>query len=85
MGNYQLRKAAGIYWLIDMEQSGMDYHRPIPMNETGALIWKQACEGKTADAIAKALADCYSIPEEETLVDVQQFFDLLAAKGIRKV
>ena len=42
---YQIRHAAGQYWLLDMHQEVEDYKAPIVMNETGALIlqsfWEQ--------------------------------------------
>lgn len=85
MKKYQMRRAAGIYWLIDMEQGKTEYQRPIPMNETGAFIWERASAGKTAAVIAKELAEHYSVSEAETIADVRQFFELLEAKGIREV
>ena len=35
---YQLRYAAGIYWLLDMSQPGYPYRKPLPLNEMGAAI-----------------------------------------------
>ena len=36
---YQIRKAAGVYWLLDMEQSGIEGRGCVMLNESGALIW----------------------------------------------
>ena len=38
LGNYQLREAAGTFWLIDMAQSGEDFVVPLQLNETGAAL-----------------------------------------------
>ena len=35
---YQLRHAAGRYWLLDMQQEGLVYHKPIELNECAAFI-----------------------------------------------
>ena len=36
---YQIRQAAGMYWLLDMEQPGIPYRQPVLLNETGAAFW----------------------------------------------
>ena len=38
---YQLRCAAGKYWLLDMEQDGETYRPPLMLNESGAYIFRQ--------------------------------------------
>lgn len=76
-GRYQLRKAAGRYWLLDMEQPGSPYKPPVVINECGAFIW-QCCEkGLSGESIAGLLSDEYGIPEEEALQDVLQFLNQL--------
>ena len=42
---YQLRYAAGIYWLLDMSQPGYPYRKPLPLNEMGASIWRMMEKG----------------------------------------
>lgn len=76
-GRYQLRKAAGRYWFLDMEQPGSPYKPPVVINECGAFIW-QCCEkGLSGESIAGLLSDEYGIPEEEALQDVLQFLNQL--------
>ena len=79
---YQLRHAAGKFWLIDMEQEMGKYRAPVAMNETGAMIlqsfWKTGKEEDTA----KALSETYEIDLEEALVDVREFLQQLKAQGI---
>ena len=56
---YQLRCAAGKYWLLDMEQDGEPYRPPLMLNESGAYIFRQYTAGNTADKIAEELATMY--------------------------
>ena len=44
--NYQLRQAAGEYWLIRMDQQRFVYEKPIMLNEVGAMIWQQYMQGQ---------------------------------------
>ena len=82
LGDYQLRKAAGFYWLIDMKQSGEAYRQPLRLNETGALLLSGRYEGKTAKELACELSERYELPVEEMKKDVDAFFVQLAANGI---
>ena len=76
-GRYQLRKAAGRYWFLDMEQPGSPYKPPVVINKCGAFIL-QCCEkGLSGESIAGLLSDEYGIPEEEALQDVLQFLNQL--------
>ena len=72
-----MRHAAGIYWLIDMEQEGVPYKKPIPVNETGAKIWNLREMGKSRGEIAEVLAECYGISREEAGEDVEAFFSMV--------
>lgn len=80
--DYQLRYAAGLYWLLDMKQEGEIYRRPLSLNETGALIWKRHRQGESPRRIARFLAEEYEVPEQETYSDVERFLQMLAERGI---
>lgn len=83
MGNrYKIRKAAGSYWLLDMEQDGKNYIRPIEINESGARIWELASRGKDVFSIAEELAKEYGIGIEELEEDVRQFLEGLKRTGV---
>lgn len=82
MENYQLRKAAGAYWLLDMSQSGKENVLPVSLNEAGAKIWSRLCEGARMEEIAKDFAGQYQIAESEALEDVKQFVSQLQKQGI---
>ena len=36
---FVLRKAGGLYWLLDTEQEGPEYKRPVAINAVGADIY----------------------------------------------
>ena len=56
---YQLRCAAGKYWLLDMEQDGETYRPPLMLNERGLYLQAVYGSRNTADKIAEELATMY--------------------------
>lgn len=80
---YQLRKAAGTYWLLDMSQTGPAYTRPVPLNESGAKIWQMLENGKSPEQMAEIFAGDYDITYEEAVSDIRQFLKQLERQGIR--
>ncbi len=81
-GRYQLRKAAGLYWLLDMEQSGAHSVEQITFNESGAFIWEQYARLQSEKAVAEAVSREFGISKEEGLADVRQFLAQLRDKGL---
>lgn len=79
---YQLRYAAGIYWLLDIGQEGVPYRKPLPMNEVGAAIWKMMVQGLDRKQIVEALCREYQVTDETVQRDVEQFQAQLAEYGI---
>lgn len=79
---YQLRYAAGIYWLLDMSQPGYPYRKPLPLNEMGARIWNMLEKGLDAEEITAGLAVEYGISQEEVGKDVREFCQQLKQQGI---
>lgn len=74
---YQLRKAAGTYWLLDMNQKGPAYTKPVPLNESAAYIWQMLEQGKQIEQIAESFANDYEISYEEAITDIRQFIHQL--------
>ena len=70
---YQLRYAAGLYWLLDTEQPGVPYKKPLSMNGVGADIYQMMTKGLNREQIAEALCEEYQMPRSEILQDVEQF------------
>lgn len=79
---YQLRKAAGKYWLLDMEQTLDAYKQPIPFNEVGARIWELLSENYSIEGIVEILSKEYEATKAEIQPDVEDFLDQLKQKGI---
>ena len=79
---YQLRYAAGLYWLLDMEQSGYFYVSPLPMNECGAQIWNMLESGMSEEAICKRLCEKYEISPKQAHRDVHDFMVQLKTKKV---
>ena len=76
-----LRYAAGAYWLLDMEQKGPDYHRPVMLNECGTCIWRRHNAGDTESEIAEWMKNEYGISPEQARDDVNSFMEQLRKQG----
>lgn len=82
MSGYQLRYAAGQYWLLDMEQKGSPYKHPMNLNHIGAEIWERMVSGKQMEQIAQELADEYKVGVEEVRKDIADFKNQLNTYGV---
>lgn len=82
-GRYQLRHAAGLYWLLDMEQEGLEFQPPISFNESGAYIWRKLEAGMKPEKIAECLSREFEIEYCEARQDVDQFLEQLHEKRIK--
>ena len=78
---YQLRQAAGAYWLLDMEQ-GEQYKKPFTLNECGAYIYRAYISGMSEDEIMQAFAKEYGLSFSCAQSDVGQFMMELRQQGI---
>ncbi len=79
---YQLRAAAGGYWLLNMEQRGVPYQSPLSVNAVGAEIWNRLSAGESTAAIVENLSIQYETSKEEIQEDVLAFISQLEALGI---
>ena len=78
---YQLRQAAGAYWLLDMEQ-GEQYKKPFMLNECGAYIYRAYISGMSEDEIMQAFEKEYGLSFSCAQSDVGQFMMELRQRGI---
>lgn len=81
---YQLRYAAGQYWLLDTWQEGVPYRRPLTMNEVGADIWHMMEQGCSREQIVDALSREYQTSRDVVEQDLDQFRAQLAEFGIKE-
>lgn len=79
---YQLRAAAGNYWLLDMQQEGREEQCPVELNESGALLWGLMEKDMNLQEIALYLSENYEINIEDAKEDVTQFLEGLRRAGI---
>ena len=78
---YQLRQAAGAYWLLDMEQ-GEQYKKAFMLNVCGAYIYRAYISGMSEDEIMQAFAKEYGLSFSCAQSDVGQFMMELRQRGI---
>ena len=78
---YQIRRAAGLYWLLDMEQDANPYREPVPLNETGAMLFNALEEGSTKGELTDMLVREYELPPDEARTDTEAFLKQLSDFG----
>ena len=78
---YRLRRVAGMYWLLDIEQPGIPYKKPVALNGPGAMICGMLEEGAGAEEIAETMSASYGISTESARADLEQFLKQLGISG----
>lgn len=79
---WQLRHAAGCYWLLDMRQGLENRKPPLSLNQVGAEIWDFLQQGLEEEAVAEQMSSRYQIDKESALADVRGFLAGLEAQGV---
>lgn len=79
---WQLRHAAGAYWLLDMEQGTGSRKTPLSLNAVGAELWELLIGGVEEEAAADMLCSRYQLDRQSALRDVRDFIAGLEAQGI---
>ncbi len=79
---WQLRHAAGSYWLLDMEQKQAGQRPPLSLNQAGAELWKLFRGGAENEEAADMLCRLYQIDRESAQEDVREFLKALKKQGI---
>ncbi len=73
--NYQLRYAAGRYFLLDMKQSPELYRKPLQLNTTGARIFNMLAEGiSEKDIVDRLYSEYQEVPDAEDIRQDVRFF-----------
>ena len=81
---YQLRHAAGLYWLLDTRQPGVPYREPLPVNEVGARIWKLMEQGLDREQIVRKICEEYRVDSDTARQDIVWFQKQLERQGIER-
>ncbi len=79
---WQLRYAAGSYWLLDMKRGNENRRPPLSLNQAGAELWRLLQQGTEEEAAAELLCLQYRIDRESALEDVRGFLAGLKSQGI---
>ncbi len=79
---WQLRHAAGSYWLLDMEQEHAGQRPPLSLNQAGAELWRLFRKGAESGEAADMLCRLYQIDRESAQEDVGEFLAALQKQGI---
>lgn len=80
--HYQIRKAAGLYWIIPTNQLDTEYIPPLPVNECGTIVFQKLQEKMEKDQIIKYLVELYGITEQEAKDAIDSFCSQLKEHGI---
>ena len=80
MDRFQLRYAAGSYWLLRKSEEDR-YVPPLKMNGLGAQIYEYVCQGMGEEEIVTALQAEYEIDRNQIRGDVSAFLKQLKTYG----
>lgn len=78
----QIRHANGKYYLLDMEQDGLNYKIPPVLNESAVYIYNSLENEKTVEEIALDMSNRFGITVEEAAADINEFIKQMEEKGI---
>jgi len=82
MSDYQLRYAAGKYFLLNMKQKGIPYEKPLQLNAIAADLWNLFLEGNTEEQTVTFMVQKYGVSTEEIRQDIQVFCGQMSELGI---
>lgn len=82
MQHYQIRKAAGLYWIVKTNQLDECYVPPFPVNECGALIIQGIQQGRDKKQLIEHLMEVYGVEEREAVEAVESFLKQLGEQGM---
>jgi len=81
-GNYIMRKIAGTYVIIPVEDSVADLDGVIAVNDTAAFLFSKLMEEITFDELIENLVSEYDVTEEEAQKDVHDFITILKERNM---
>ena len=80
--DFTLREIAGDYIVIPTGENYLDFGAVISLNESGAFLWSQLKESKTAEELAASLIAEYGIDNDTATTDANDFISLLTEHGL---
>lgn len=79
---YQIRYAAGVYWVLDMRQNGKEPVRPVMLNESGAGLLRMLLNNQPREALVEYLCQLYELDRQQAKQDVADFVEQMRKEGI---
>lgn len=79
---FTIREIAGDYIVVPTGDNYLDFGAVVSLNESGAFLWNQLQEPKSADELAAALAAEYGIDASIAVADTADFVNLLKEHGL---
>ncbi len=80
---YILRHAAGMDWIIQVNQHEAVYVAPIAVNASGAMMWHLLESGSGVEELAQTLQTQFGIDAAQALRDTEDFCQHLTDSGIQ--
>ena len=77
---YEIHEVAGTHFLINVKQPGLEFIKPVEVNEFGAMIIKYLKEGKSAEEAGALISKEYEADIDVVLKDIAEFTDSLYEK-----
>ena len=80
--NFILKNVGKDYMIIPLSDGGVDFSKVYNVSSTGAFIYEQLKENKTALEIAYLMVEEYDVSYEVVLKDIFEFIEELKKRGI---
>ncbi|MBO5670687.1 MAG: PqqD family protein [Clostridia bacterium] len=74
---FVLRNVGGHTIVVPVGAQTIDFNCMVTLNETGAFLWKQLQEERTAQELTEALLAEYEVEQSVAQADVERFAALL--------
>lgn len=74
---FMLKKILDDYIVVPTGNNIVDFAVAVSLNETGAFLWHQLEQEKSADELSAALAEEYSVSVQDVAQDVAEFVEML--------
>lgn len=81
-GDYQIRYAAGVDWLPDMNQNDIKYVKPMMLNEAGAYLYHLILENIDLKQVKENFMCKYEVELEQADRDIEACYLLLEQYGV---
>lgn len=78
--DYEVHDVAGVYYLVNVAQSGKEYIPPYRITGSGAMICRGMIEGRSVDQIVGDFVREFDIMHSQARSDITAFLEALDEK-----